>query len=135
MCVLKQSFINRTNMLQMCATTVPTQPTTTNKRHENNENIDLPELTIPLAIIQDPCRLFMAIRFNFATSKDVPIESVRFKGIFCDKSEMEQKGADNRTGEKEPWYQKMLDIEEGSREYVIALSGLILQGVNWDYER
>ena len=41
-------------------------------------------MIIPIAIIQDPCRLFMAVKLNFATNNQIPIESVRFKGIFRD---------------------------------------------------
>ena len=49
---------------------------TTEERDKNNGMVDLPTMIIPISIIQDPCRLFMAVRFNFATNNDIPIESV-----------------------------------------------------------
>ena len=116
----------------------PPENTTTEQRDGNNEKIDLPSMIIPIAIIQDPRRLFMAVRFNFATKNDIPIESVRFKGIFRDNLEFGVKdfvilGDD----EEDPmaWINKFQQIEKRSKDYVIALSGLILQGVNWDYGR
>ena len=50
----------------------------------DSDKVEIPKFVVPMAIIQDPCRLFMAVKFNFATSNNVPMESVRFKGIFRD---------------------------------------------------
>ena len=93
-------------------------------------------MIIPIAIIQDPCRLFMAVKFNFATNNQIPIESVRFKGIFRDTLEFAVKDfvhLDDDQDDPMAWLAKFRQIEKMSKEYVIALSGLILQGVNWDY--
>ena len=91
-----------------------------------------------MAIIQDPCRLFMAVKFNFAITNDIPVESVRFKGIFRDSLEFGVKDfvflGDDQV-DPMAWLEKFKQIEERSKEYVIALSGLILQGVNWDFGR
>ena len=95
-------------------------------------------MIIPIAIIQDPCRLFMAVRFNFATNNDIPIESVIFKGIFRDNLEYGIKDFVHlEDPEEDPmaWLKKFQKIEKRSKDYVIALSGLILQGVNWEYGR
>ena len=91
-----------------------------------------------MVIVQDPCRLFMAVKFNFAISNEIPVESVRFKGIFRDSFEFGVKdfvylGDDQ--DDPTVWLERFKQIEEKSKEYVIALSGLILQGVNWDYRR
>ena len=80
----------------------------------------------------------MAVKFNFAISNDIPVESVRFKGIFRDSLEFGVKdfvflGDDQ--ADPMAWLEKFKQIEERSKEYVIALSGLILQGVNWDFGR
>ena len=91
-----------------------------------------------MAIIQDPCRLFMAVKFNFATSNDVPVESVRFKGIFRDTMDFGVKDfvyLGDEAADPMAWLTKFQEIDENSKEYVIALSGLILQGVNWDYDK
>ena len=93
-------------------------------------------MIIPIAIIQDPCRLFMAVKFNFATNNQIPIESVRFKGIFRDTLEFGVKDfvyLEDDQDDPMAWLTKFREIEKMSKEYVIALSGLILQGVNWDY--
>ena len=95
-------------------------------------------MMIPIAIIQDPCRLFMAVRFNFATNNDIPIESVRFKGIFRNTLEFGVKDFVHLDDDQEDpmaWFNKFQKIDKRSKDYVIALSGLILQGVNWDYGR
>ena len=91
-----------------------------------------------MAIIQDPCRLFMAVKFSFAISNDIPVESVRFKGVFRDSFEFGVKDFVYLGDDQEDptvWLDKYKAIEERSKEYVIALSGLILQGVNWDYTK
>ena len=81
----------------------------------------------------------MALRFNFAISNDIPVESVRFKGIFRDSVEFGVKDFVFLAGDDQEdpmaWFEKFKQIEERSKEYVIALSGLILQGVNWDFGR
>ena len=111
---------------------------TTEERDKNNGMVDLPTMIIPISIIQDPCRLFMAVRFNFATNNDIPIESVRFKGIFRDTLEFDLKDfihLDEPQEDPLAWLTKFQQIERRSKDYVIAVSGLILQGVNWDYSR
>ena len=124
-------------LFQTCSTTSTAKADPKGEENRGVQSFNFPTLIIPLAIIQDPRRLFMAVKFNFAASKDVPMENVKFQGIFHDKSEMEHLEADNRTGEENALssYKKLLDIDKEAREYAIVLSGLILQGVNWDYER
>ena len=62
----------------------------------------------------------------------------KFKGIFRDSLEFGVKDfvflGDDQV-DPMAWLEKFKQIEERSKEYVIALSGLILQGVNWDFGR
>ena len=71
--------------LQTCSTTIPTEVAADGEKHQKIDSALIPRLTIPLAIIQDPYRLFMAIKFNFASKHDIPIENVKFRGIFAEK--------------------------------------------------
>ena len=122
----------------MCAGSNNTDKSGTAETDASGDKVDLPKLIIPMVIVQDPCRLFMAVKFNFAISNEIPVESVRFKGIFRDSFEFGVKdfvylGDDQ--DDPTVWLERFKQIEEKSKEYVIALSGLILQGVNWDYRR
>ena len=122
----------------MCAGSNNTDKSGTAEADASGDKVDLPKLIIPMVIVQDPCRLFMAVKFNFAISNEIPVESVRFKGIFRDSFEFGVKdfvflGDDQ--DDPTVWLERFKQIDEKSKDYVIALSGLILQGVNWDYRR
>ena len=123
--------------LQTCNTTISAEVTADREKHQKPDRAIITSLTIPLAIIQDPYRLFMAIKFNFASKNDIPIENVKFRGIFGEKpNTAADELSDNMCKEDLAPPPKILQaISEEAREYVITLLDLILQGVNWDYER
>ena len=134
----KYFFTLRTlQIFQSCLDSAPPKTSTIGENDGDTDKVEIPKFVVPMAIIQDPCRLFMAVKFNFATSNNVPMESVRFKGIFRDTVEFGVKDFICLGGEETPlqWLQKFQELDENSRSYVIAVSGLLLQGVNWDFEK
>ena len=126
-------------ILQTCSITIPTEVAADREQHQKSDGTLIPRLTIPLAIIQDPYRLFMAIKFNFASKNDIPIESVKFRGIFGEKplpnTEADELSDNMCRKDLAPPPKILQAISEEAREYVVTLLDLILQGVNWDYER
>ena len=128
--------------MQTCNSTTSTKTILDEDKNQQHKTgvYNTPNFIIPLAIIQDPSRLFMAIKFNFASSNDIPIENVKFKGTFCAHFlSTKQDGEVNsnaRSEQRFASYQKIFrTIGEDATEYVIAFSDLLVQGVNWDYER
>ena len=103
--------------------------------YTSNYTMDIIAITVPLGIVQDPFRLFMAIKFNFAEKNDIPIQNVIFKGIFIDNAFPSPNKEDRDEDELDSYPNIVQMIGEEASDYAVCIKDLLLVGVNWDFER